>query len=137
MPKNEKGDPLGFINMHLLQNIKKLEGGTLLRLKKFSKKGNLQNRTGLKSPPFGSFRHCATFFRKFFKVSKESPPSSLFKFCNRMYNNESQRVPPFHFSALCDIFEVFFQKFFKNFFKFCSQSGNSDFPVISRESHIL
>ena len=49
-----------------------------------------------------------------------------------MYVNESQNVPPFHFSALCDIFEVFFQKkFFKKIFKFCSQSGNSDFPVIS------
>ena len=51
-----------------------------------------------------------------------------------MYVNESQRVTPFHFSALCDIFEVFFQKkiFQKNFqILFCSQSGNSDFPVIS------
>ena len=83
-----------------------------------------------KVPPFNFFRHCANFFRKFFKVSKESPFELIF--CNRMYGNECQRVPPFHFSALCDIFEVFFKKKnFKKIFKFCSQSGNSDFPVIS------
>ena len=75
---------------------------------------------------------CENFFRKFFKVSKESPLQVFLIFCNRKYVNESQRVPLFHFSALCDIFEVFLKKFSKNFqILFCSQSGNSDFPVIS------
>ena len=71
---------------------------------------NLQNRKRPKGPPFQFFSTlCEIFFRKFFKVSKESPPSSFLIFCNRMYVNESQRVPPFHFLALCDIFEVFFK----------------------------
>ena len=72
---------------------------------------------------------CEFFFRKFL-MSQKSPPSSFFLiFCNRKYVNESQRVPPFHFSALCDVFEVFFKKNFQNFFFekhfnfFCFQSG--------------
>ena len=91
---------------------------------------NLQNRKRPKGPPFNFFGIVRNFFLKFLR-SQKSPPSSFLIFCNRMYVNESQRVPPFHFSALCDIFEVFFKKFFKKIFKFCSQSGNSDFPVIS------
>ena len=35
-----------------------------------------------------------------------------------MYVNKPQRVPPFHFSALCDISEVFSKKIFKKIFKF-------------------
>ena len=62
-------------------------------------------------PPFNFFGTVRNFFRTFLR-SQKSPPSSFFIFCNRMYVNESQRVPPFHFSALCDIFEVFFQKKF-------------------------
>ena len=91
---------------------------------------NLQNRTRPKGPSFQFFRHCGKISHK---MSQKSPPSTFLIFCNRMYVNESQRVPPFHFSVLCDIFEVFFQKkFFKKFqILFCSQSGNSDFPVIS------
>ena len=66
------------------------------------------------------FRHCAKFFSKFFYGLKRVPPSSFLIFCNRMYVNEAQRVPLFHFSALCDIFEVFFKKkIFKKIFKFC------------------
>ena len=37
------------------------------------------------------------------------PPLRVFLlFCNRMYVNESPRVPPFHFLALCDIFKFYF-----------------------------
>ena len=44
--------------------------------------GNLQNRTGLKEPPFRFFfRHCATFFQKKL-MSQKGPPSSFFIFCN-------------------------------------------------------
>ena len=94
---------------------------------------NLQNRKRPKGPPFQFFRHRAKFFSKIFQGLKRVPPSSFLIFCNRMYVNESHRVPPFHISALCDIFEVFFKKKFQKNFQilFCSQSGNSDFPVIS------
>ena len=95
---------------------------------------NLQNRKTPKGPPFQFFfRHCANFFSKVFNFSKESPPSDFLIFCNRKYVNESQRVPPFHFSALCDVFEVFFQKnfskiFFKKIFNFfCFQSRKGIF----------
>ena len=66
----------------------------------------------------------------FFCTVQRVPPSDFLIFCNRKYVNESQRVPPFHFSALCDVFKVFFKKKFfkKNFRKnfqnfFCFQSG--------------
>ena len=66
-------------------------------------------------PHFNFFsRLCEIFFENFLR-SQKSPPSSFLIFCNRMYVNESQRVPPFHFLALCDIFEVFFQKNFQIF----------------------
>ena len=80
---------------------------------------------------------CEFFYRKFL-VFQKSPPSDFLIFCNGKYVNESQRVPPFRFSALCDVFEVFFKKnffkkkFFKKIFK--------NFFVSSREkwfsSHI-
>ena len=64
-------------------------------------------------PPFNFFSAlCEIFFRKFFKVSKESPPSSFLIFCNRMYGNESQRVPLFIFWHYAT-FSKFFSK--KNF----------------------
>ena len=92
---------------------------------------NLQNRKTPKGPPF-------QFFSSLCDVSKESPLRIFLIFCNRKYVNASQRVPPFHFSALCDVFEVFFQKkhfqkkFFKKIFKiFLFPVGKSDFPVIS------
>ena len=79
---------------------------------------NLQNRKTPKGPPFQFFSAlCEFFFRKFL-FFKRVPPSDFLIFCNRKYVNESQRVPPFHFSALCDVFEVFFKKiFFKKIFK--------------------
>ena len=77
------------------------------------------------------FRHCANFFRKFL-MSQKIPPSHFLIFCDRNYVNESQRVPHFHFLALCDVFEVFFKKNSKKFFKiFLFPVGKSDFPVIS------
>ena len=88
-------------------------------------------------PPFIFFSALCEFFFKNFQFFKRVPPSDFLIFCNRKYVNESQRVPPFHFSALCDVFEVFFKKFFqkkifKKFFK--------NFFVSSREkwfsSHI-
>ena len=90
---------------------------------------NLQNRKTPKGPPFNFFLAlCEFFFRKFL-MSQKSPPSDFLIFCNRKYDNESQKVPPFHFSALCDVFEVFFKKniskklFQKIFNFFCFQSG--------------
>ena len=75
-------------------------------------------------PPFNFFSTLCEFFFENFLRSQKSPPSIFLIFCNRMYVNESQRVPPFHFSALCDIFEVFFKKkFSKKFSNFIS------FPV--------
>ena len=70
-------------------------------------------------------------------MSQKSPPSSFWIFCNRMYVNESQRVPPFHFSALCDIFrKKKYQVFSKK--NFCSQLGKKLFPShIEHERHTL
>ena len=86
---------------------------------------NLQNRKTPKGPPFQFFFGTVRFFFRKFLIFQKSPPSDFLIFCNRKYVNESQRVPPFHFSALCDVFEVFFQNFFfkKKFQKFfCFQS---------------
>ena len=83
-------------------------------------------------PPFNFFRHCAKFFFENFLRSQKSPPSKFLIFCNRMYFNESQRVPLFFFWHYATFSKFFFKKkFLKKIFKFCSQSGNSDFPVIS------
>ena len=90
-------------------------------------------------PPFNFFWTVRIFFRNFL-ISQKSPPFGFFEiFCNRKYVNESQRVPPFHCSALCDVFEVFSEKktFQKNFFSkkifqiFLFPVGKNDFPVIS------
>ena len=80
---------------------------------------NLQNRKTPKGPPFQFFSALCEFFFENFKCLK-SPPSDFLIFCNRKYVNESQRVPPFHFSALCDILKVFFQKIFFQKFYFVS-----------------
>ena len=40
LPKNLNGDPFGFFNIHFLQIIKKLEGGTLWKHRKFRKKSS-------------------------------------------------------------------------------------------------
>ena len=96
---------------------------------------DLQNRKTPKGPPFQFFSAlCEFFFSKIFNFFKRVPSSDFLIFCNRKYVNESQRVPPFHFSALCDVFEVFFQKIFfqKKFSKiFLFPVEKSDFPVIS------
>ena len=95
---------------------------------------NLQNRKTPKGPPFHFFFGTVRIFFRKFLIFQKSPPSDFLIFCNRKYVNESQRVPPFHFSALCDVFEVFFQKFFfqKTFSKFfLFPVEKSDFPVIS------
>ena len=80
---------------------------------------NLQNRKTPKGPPFQFFFGTVRIFFRKFLVFQKSPPSDFLIFCNKKYVNESQRVPPFHFSALCDVFEVFFKKIFfqKKFFK--------------------
>ena len=87
-------------NANLLQRVPSFVFYLFLR--------NLQNRKTPKGPPFIFFRHCANFFSNFF--FKKVPTSNFLIFCNRKYVNESQRVPPFHFSALCDVFEVFLKK---------------------------
>ena len=94
---------------------------------------NLQYRKRPKGPHFQFFSAlCEIFFENFLK-SQKSPPSSFLIFCHRMYVNESQRVSLFIFQHY-ETFSKFFskKKFQKNFqILFCSQSGNSDFPVIS------
>ena len=87
-------------------------------------------------PPFNFFSALCDFFFENFQFFKRVPPSDFLIFCNKKYVNESQRVHPFHFSALCDVFKVFFQKKFKFFFQknflfFLFPVGKSDFPVIS------
>ena len=86
-------------------------------------------------PPFNFFRHCANFFFENFLCLKRVPPSDFLILCNRKYVNESQRVPPFHFLALCDVFEVFFQKKFfqKKIFKKFFSKNFQNFFVSSRE----
>ena len=86
-------------------------------------------------PPFNFFSALCEFFFENFQFFKRVPPSDFLIFCNRKYVNESQRVSPFHFSALCDVFEVFFKKLKKNSKKFSKiflfPVEKSDFPVIS------
>ena len=88
---------------------------------------NLQNRTR----PKGLLGTVRNFFEKIL-MSQKSPPSSFLIFCNIMYVNNSQMVPPFHFSALCDIFRKRkVRSLFKESF-FVASRGKSDFPVMSR-----
>ena len=87
---------------------------------------NLQNRKTPKGPPFQFFFGTVRIFFPKILIFQKSPPSDFLKFCNRKFVNETKRVPLFHFSALCDVFEVFSKKFlskkilkkifFKNFF---------------------
>ena len=80
---------------------------------------NLQNRKRPKGPPFQfCFGTVRNFFRKIFKVSKESPLRVFLIFCNRMYVNESQRVPLFIFRHYATFSKFFFKKNFKKIFKF-------------------
>ena len=95
-------------NANLLQRVP-LSFFTFLR--------NLQNRKTPKGPPFQFFSALCEFFFENFQCLKRVPPSDFLIFCNRKYVNESQRVPPFHFSVLCDVFEVFFKKKFQFFFQ--------------------
>ena len=60
---------------------------------------NLQNQKRLKGPPFNFFRHCATFFRKFFNVSKESP-FYIFRHYETFSERKKSKIssfPPFTF----------------------------------------
>ena len=84
-------------------------------------------------PPFNFFSAlCEIFFETFLR-SQKSPPFEFLIFCNRMYVNENQRVPPFIFRHYATFSKFFSKKNFQKKFPilFCSQSGNSDFPVIS------
>ena len=71
-------------------------------------------------PPLDFFRHCATFFRKFFNVPKGSPFEFLI-FCNGMFVNKSRRVPPFTFFGTMRLLlkEKFFSKISIFFQKKC------------------
>ena len=89
---------------------------------------NLQNRKRPKGPPFQFFRHCAKFFSKIFQGLKRAPPSSFLMFCNRMYVNESQRVPLLFFGTMRHFRSFFSIKIFKFYFV---PSRETDFPVIS------
>ena len=91
---------------------------------------NLQNRTRLKGSIF--FRHCATFFENFL-MSQKSPLSSFLIFCNRIYVNKAQRVPPFTFFGTMrhflkeknQKFQVFFFK--KSLLRILSLRYSADF----------
>ena len=84
-------------------------------------------------PPFNFFSALCEFFFRKFSIFQKSPPFGFFDILQQKYVNESQRVPPFHFSALCDVFEVFFKIFFQKKFSkiFLFPVVKSDFPVIS------
>ena len=73
---------------------------------------------------FDFSRTVKLFFPNFSSVSK-GPPSSFSIFCNWMYVNKSQRVPPFTFSSLCGIFRK--KKSFKNVLLFLSLRYSADF----------
>ena len=75
--------------------------------------GNIQNRTCPKGTPFGFFRNCATFFRKFFNVPKGSPLWVFWYFATECLLINPEGSPLLHFSALCDFFWK--KNFFKNF----------------------
>ena len=70
-------------------------------------------------PPFNFFSALCEIFSKIFQGLKRVPPSSFLIFCNRMYVNESQRVPLFIFRHYATFSKFFFKKFFfKKIFKF-------------------
>ena len=95
--------------------------------------GNIHNRTCPKGPPFGFFRHCATFFRKFFNVPKGSPLWVFWYFATECLLINPEGSPLLHFSALCDFFwkKIFFQKFQffskKSVLRFLSLRYGADF----------
>ena len=95
--------------------------------------GNLQNRTCLKGPPYEFFSALCDFFSKKFLMFQKGPPSNFFSFCNWMYDNTFQRVPPFTFFGTMRLFlkENFFQIlhvfFQKNFLRFLSLRYGADF----------
>ena len=69
-------------------------------------------------PPFNFFRHCANFFSKFFKVSKESPLRVFWYFATECVLM-NPKGSPFSFFGTMRHFQSFFQKnFFKKIFKF-------------------
>ena len=75
---------------------------------------NVRYKTGrnYRVPPLNFFRHCATFFSKFFLMSPKGPPLEFLLFCNRMCVYKSKRVPPFTFFGTTRHFpkENFFSK---------------------------
>ena len=57
MPKKtERGDPLGFSNIHSVAKQQKIEGGTLWG-KKFPEKKSRNAEKNWKGGPFGIFQH--------------------------------------------------------------------------------
>ena len=79
------------------------------------------------------FRHCATFFRKFFNVPKGSPLWVFWYFATECLLINPEGSPLLHFSALCDFFwkKNFFQKFQffskKSVIRFLSLRYGADF----------
>ena len=84
-------------------------------------------------PPLDFFRHCATFFRKFFNVPKGSPLWVFWYFATECLLINPEGSPLLHFSALCDFFwkKNFFQKFQffskKSVLRFLSLRYGADF----------
>ena len=75
VPKNEKGDPLGFININFVAKYQKnSKGGLFWDIKKFSKKKSHIAKQNWKGGPFSLFR----FFRLRKKgLKKEGGPFAL------------------------------------------------------------
>ena len=94
---------------------------------------NLQNRKRPKGPPFIFFSAlCKLFFENFLR-SQKSPPSSFLIFATECMLMNPKGSPLFIFWHYATFSKFFFKKKFPKSFQilFCSQSGNSDFPVIS------
>ena len=94
---------------------------------------NVTYKTGRASkvPPLDFFRHCATFFRKFFNVPKGSPLWVFWYFATECLLINPEGSPFLHFSALCDFFwkKNFLADYFskKSVLRFLSLRYGADF----------
>ena len=78
--------------------------------------------------PHDLFRHCATF-SEIFSMSPKGPPSRFLIFCNRMYVNKSQRIPPCTFFNTMRLFDTMSPKGPPSIFLiFLQQTGFSKSP---------
>ena len=87
MPKNVKGETLGFLTSNLLQNIKKFQGDPVETSKNFEKVSMAkQNRKG----PFSLVRNC--MLPEEVQFPRLNVTIGLSKFCRTLYNYFGQFV---------------------------------------------